>query len=214
MTDTSHPLIEEFLAACHQAAAQGLMRCSSGNMSCRLDETQMLATASRTWMADITADQVSVCGIADAEPLSGPKPTVEIAFHAQILRHRPDVNVVMHFQTPHATAVACRDDEIDFFVIPEIPFYIGPITRVPYLPPGSSELADAVANAMQHHDLAIMNNHGLVTVAADYAHAIQNAVFFELACEIIAHAGENVRSLPMAEIQALLDLRKSSAKNV
>lgn len=214
MTDTSHPLIEEFLAACHQAAAQGLMRCSSGNMSCRLDETQMLATASRSWMADITADQISVCRIADAAPLSGPKPTVEISFHAQILRQRPDVNVVMHFQTPHATAVACRDDEIDFFVIPEIPFYIGPIARVPYLPPGSSELSDAVAAAIQDHDLAIMNNHGLVTVAADYAHAIQNAVFFELACEIITHAGENAKTLPETEIETLLALRRSSLKGV
>lgn len=46
---------------------------------------------------------------------------------------------------PCATALACReDDDVNYFVIPEIPFYIGHIARVPYLAPGSSELSEVL----------------------------------------------------------------------
>lgn len=64
-------------------------------------------------------------------------------------------------------------------MIPEIPFYIGLIGQVPYLPPGS-ELADAVIEVMTVHNLAVMANHGQITVAQDFDHVIQNAEFFEL----------------------------------
>jgi ribulose-5-phosphate 4-epimerase/fuculose-1-phosphate aldolase len=121
----------------------------------------------------------------------------------------------MHFQTPCATALACRNVEnINYFVIPEIPFYVGPVARVPYLPPGSRELALAVTEAMRHHDLVVMGNHGQVTVARDVDHAIQNAVFFELASDIILHSGEALAPLPAAEVQALLELRHSASANM
>jgi len=204
MRDVPEEILNEFVETCHRAARHGLMRCSSGNMSVRLDETRMLATASRSWMENVSAEEVSVCRIADGALIEGAKPTVEIGFHAGILRTRADVNVVLHFQTPCATALACREsDDINYSVIPEIPFYIGAIGHVPYISPGSKQLADAVTEAMQEHDLVVMQNHGLVTVAADYAHVIQNAVFFEFACELITINKDEMRALTVDEVRRL-----------
>jgi ribulose-5-phosphate 4-epimerase/fuculose-1-phosphate aldolase len=209
MEGVSTDVLEEFVQACRNAAGRGLMRCSSGNLSRRLDDTRMLATASRSWLEDLTAEQVSLCRIADGSLLAGPKPTVEMGFHAQILGTRPDVHVVLHFQTPHATALACRaPGDVNYFVLPEIPVYIGRVARVPYLLPGSAELAQAVTDAMQDHDMVIMSNHGLVTVAEDYAHAIQNAEFFELACQVITYAGDALRPLTDEDVERLLALRQ------
>jgi ribulose-5-phosphate 4-epimerase/fuculose-1-phosphate aldolase len=121
----------------------------------------------------------------------------------------------MHFQTPCATALACQEREhISYFVIPEIPFYVGPVARIPYLAPGSQELARAVIAAMLTHDMVVMGNHGQVTVARDVDHAIQNALFFELACEIILRCANKAVSLPEKEVQALLKLRHSAGANV
>jgi len=215
MKNIPDPVLDEFLQTCHKAATRGLMRCSSGNLSLRLDDARMLATATRSWMADVTAEQVSVCRISDGVLLDGAKPTVEIGFHAAIMRIRPDVNVVMHFQTPYATALACQQArDINYFVIPEIPFYIGPVARVPYFLPGSKELAEAVTGAMQNHDMVVMGNHGIVTVAADYAHVIQNAEFFELACEIITHSGDALNPLSEEDVKALLAARKTATRGV
>ena len=133
----------------------------------------MLVTRTRSWLGRLTADDVAVCAIEDGASLNGVKPTVEVRFHAGILRARPEVNVVLHYQSPCATTLACQKRKrANYSVIPEIPFYIGPVGHVPYLPPGSPELADAVTEAMAEHDLAIMANHGQVTVARDFDHAV------------------------------------------
>jgi ribulose-5-phosphate 4-epimerase/fuculose-1-phosphate aldolase len=198
------------IQACREVGGRGLVRCSSGNLSRRLDGRRMLATATRSWLGEMSRNQVALCRITDGLLLEGPKPTVEMGFHSEILRRRADVNVVLHFQPPCATTLACRGAEVNYFVIPEIPFYIGEVGRVPYLPAGSDELARTVAGATERYDMVVMRNHGLVTVAEDYAHAIQNAEFFELACEIIVRGGGAVVPLPDKEIAHLLELGESA----
>ena len=200
--------MEAFVAACHKAAERGLLRCSSGNLSCRVGDGRMLVTRTRSWLGRLTADDIAVCAIEDGVSLNAVKPTVEVRFHAGVLRARPDVNVVLHYQSPCATTLACQKKKrLNYDVIPEIPFYIGPIGQVPYLSPGSPELADAVIEAMNTHDLAIMANHGQVTVARDFDHAIQNAEFFELACQILLSSGHNVSPLSAKAARHLLAAR-------
>lgn len=196
MTTIDPDILEQFAAACRKAGAQGLMRCSSGNMSRRIDEERMLVSASGSWMAELTAEQVTVVRIADGAVLSGPRPSVETVFHAGILRARRESSVVLHFQTPCATTLACgAPADVNYFVIPEIPFYIGPIGIVGYHPPGSAALAEAVTDVMTWNNLAMMTSHGQVTLGATYAEAMQRAVFFEMACEIIVRGGDGVRPL-------------------
>lgn len=202
--------IERFVATCHEAAARGLLRCSSGNLSWRMDDGLMLVTRTRSWLGRLAAEDVAVCSIEDGTTLNGVVPTVEVRFHAGILRARPEVNVVLHYQSPHATALACRRrTRANFNVIPEIPFYIGPVGHVPYLPPGSEELADAVIAVMSTHDLALLANHGQVTAARDFDHAVQNAEFFELACQIILASGPDLTPLPADAVRDLLAQRHS-----
>ena len=181
------------------------MRCSSGNMSQRVDDKIMLVKASRAWMCQATADDVAVCRIEDGSSLNGKRPSVEIGFHAGVLRARADVNVVLHFQTPAATTLACSRPPETFFVIPEIPYYIGRIGLVPYITPGSAELATAVTQCLSSHNLAIMANHGQVTVGQTIEEAIQRAVFFELACDIILRAGNQVAPLSESAAIALMN---------
>jgi ribulose-5-phosphate 4-epimerase/fuculose-1-phosphate aldolase len=172
--------------ACRKAASFELFKCSSGNMSWRIDDSHMAVTATRSWLGELTCEQVALCRLSDGECLNGVKPTVEARFHAGILRCRREMNVVLHFQSSYATAIACGDvSSYNFNVIPEIPFYIGKIGIVPFLPPGTEELATAVIEQMKTHNLAVMRNHGLVTAARDFNMAIQNAVFFELACSVL-----------------------------
>jgi ribulose-5-phosphate 4-epimerase/fuculose-1-phosphate aldolase len=88
-------------------------------------------------------------------------------------------------------------------VIPEIPFYIGAIADVPYLMPGSTDLAAAVTEAMATHDLAQLRHHGQVVAGTDPNDVIQKARFFELACEIVLHGGDSVRPLSESDIARL-----------
>ncbi len=214
MRDVPDAHIETFVAACHNVAAHGLVRCSSGNLSWRLDDSRFLVTASGSWMESLTPAEVSVCCTADGSLLEGNPASVETGFHAGILRSRSDVDVVLHFQSTCATTLGCTAGaaDINYAVIPEVPVYIGAIATVPYLLPGSPALASAVVEAMQDHDLAVLSNHGQVTVAGDLDAAIQNAAFFELACHAILHGGSSITPLPAAAVAAFQAHRTYAAQ--
>ncbi len=174
-----------FVEACHQVAAQQLIRCNSGNLSWRIDEELFLISPHRRWLGTLRPEDVAVCRLSDGSVVSGLKPSSETPFHQAVLQARPDMDVVLHFQTPNATAIACTGRRPDYFLIPEVPYYIGEIGWVPYFTPGSTELADAVVEQMKDHDLAQMANHGQITVGKDFNDAFLRASFFELASEIL-----------------------------
>ena len=180
--------ITAFVRACHKVAEYGLVSCSSGNLSWRVEPDVALLSTSGAWLAELTQDQVAACDINTGRCSNGKIPTCESVFHLGILKNRPEMNVVLHFQSPYAAAVACGEtDGLDFNMTIEVPVYIGTPAVVPYLPPGSGELAQAVIDTfkeLQTH-IAILKNHGLVSVGTDLNDAIQKAVFFEMACRIM-----------------------------
>jgi len=205
--------LDKMVAACHRAGAEGLLRCSSGNMSWRAAEGLMAVTGRGTWLGRIERGQLAVARINDGQVLNNVTPSVESGFHRGVMLARPDVNVVFHFQPPFATAFACGPKPgVDFNVIPEIPYYIGAIGWVDYLPPGSPELADEVIRVLRGCDLALLRNHGLVTVGKDFDDALQKAAFFELACGILA---SGVKTAPLtAEAVAALRNKGQAARKI
>jgi ribulose-5-phosphate 4-epimerase/fuculose-1-phosphate aldolase len=208
-TLTSDSEIAAFLQAAAQIAAKGLVRCSSGNLSQRLKNDTMLIKASRAWMESLAPDQLAVCRISDGERLEGAKPSVETALHAGILRTRPDARVVLHFQSPFATAAACRSDvgSLSFHLTPEVPYYIGSVGIVPFLLPGSPELAEAVAATAARHRMIVLRNHGQVTFGATFEETIQQAVFFEMTCEFLFRAENHLCPLDPSALSALMAMR-------
>jgi len=204
--------IKAFLNAAHATAAKGLVLCSSGNLSCRLDDERLLIKGSRAWMERLEPRHLAVCRIADGVHLEGAKPSVEMAFHAGILRVRPEAKVVLHFQSPFATVIACRRDldALRFDVTPEMPYYIGSVGVVPFHMPGSPELAVAVVAAAANHHLLILRNHGQVTFGNSFRETLQRAVFFEMTCALLVRAGDRLQPLDPAESTELARMGQAS----
>jgi ribulose-5-phosphate 4-epimerase/fuculose-1-phosphate aldolase len=206
----SEKQIDEFIMAAHGVARHGLVLCGSGNLSMRADGDHMLVTESGAWMSDMTKDQVAICRIEDGVCVNQKTPSVEIGFHKAVLKTRRDINLVLHFQSPYATTLACREMnwEHNLFLIPEGPYYIGPVAVIPYMPPGSEGLAKAVATAMEFHDMAVLKNHGQVTVGKDYKKMLERAVFFELASFVYYRAGKDARFLEKDAVDSLFQARR------
>jgi Ribulose-5-phosphate 4-epimerase and related epimerases and aldolases len=196
----------EFTDQARRVGCVGLQLCSSGNLSWRVEEDTALVSGTGSWLPRLTADKVAVCSISKGEPISGAKPSMESSFHLGVLRQRKDVNVVLHFQSEYATAVACmKNKPTDFNVTAEVPCYCGrEIPVIPYFRPGSPELAKAVTEALTNHDTALLSKHGQVVCGKDFDDAFQKAVFFEMACRIIVQAGPgNYLTLTPEEIDDL-----------
>ena len=136
---------------------------------------------------------------------NGVKPSMESTFHLGILRERPDVNVVLHFQSEYATAVSCmKNKPTNFNVTAEIPCHVGSeIPVIPYYRPGSPELAKAVVEAMLKHNSVLLTNHGQVVCGKDFDQVYERATFFEMACRIIVQSGGDYSVLTPAEIEDL-----------
>lgn len=140
--------------------------------------------------------------------LQGKNPTGEFPLHRAVLHANPEVNVVLHCQSPAATALGCTNNVwLDYDVIIEVPIYIGKVEHLPYLKPGSEELANAVAAASRSAGVIQLSNHGQVITGKNYRDVIQKAVFFELACSIIIKNNFNPSSLLHDQISELKGYR-------
>lgn len=196
--------IAQFVAQSHRVGDAALTVCSSGNMSWRIGD-EVLLSGTGSWVPSLTPEKVAICKLDSGEVLNGVKPSMEHGFHLGVLRERPDMNVVLHFQSPYATAVACmKQTPKNFNVTAEVPCHVGSeIPVIPYYRPGSPELAEAVIAALKEHNSALMLKHGQVVCGATFDQAFERAMFFEMACRIIILSGGEYTTLTPEEITDL-----------
>ncbi len=196
--------IQQFVEMAHRVGRAGLTICSSGNLSWRIGD-EVLISGTGSWVPNLTPDNVAVVRLADGSQISGPRPSMESVFHLGVLRERPEMSVVLHFQSPYATALACRKDlPSDLNFTAEVPIHVGsPIPVIPYFRPGSPELASHVIAAMATANSVILRKHGQVVCGEDFNHAFERAMFFEMACRIAVLNGDNTDPLTEAEIDDL-----------
>ncbi|MBR1627100.1 MAG: class II aldolase/adducin family protein [Bacteroidales bacterium] len=194
--------IEEFIQAAHRVGKANLTVCSSGNLSWRIGN-EVLMSGTGSWVPNIREENIAVLNIEDGSVISGPRPSMEHGFHLGVLRERNDVNVVLHFQSPYATAIACRKVlPENFNLTAEVPCHVGDeIAIVPYHRPGSKELAEDVIQAMKEHNSVLLLKHGQVVCGKDFNQAFERAMFFEMACRILVLNGDNINPLTNEEIQ-------------
>ncbi len=199
-------LLEEFAECARDAGKHGLLSCSSGNLSHRNKEGVIMVSASRAWLAKLTTNDIQLLvpetnsfedyDLSNCRLLSSEKttykllnqviPTGELPLHLRILENFPQYNTVLHCQSPAATTLACRKTPVDNYnVIIEVPLYIGKVKHLPYIMPGSDELAHAIVVNIQDHTVIQLQNHGQIIAGKSFADVIQKAVFFELASRII-----------------------------
>jgi ribulose-5-phosphate 4-epimerase/fuculose-1-phosphate aldolase len=200
--------LELFVFCAHEAGRLNLLKCSSGNLSQRIESESMLISGTKSWLAEISINEISQISINGDEILNSIKPSAEFRLHREILRRRKDVNTVLHFQSPSATTIACMDIKPDYNVIIEIPVYIGEIGYIPFLLPGSGELARAVGEHSIKTDLIQLANHGQVVYGKNYKDVLQKAVFFELACSVLLKSNFKAKTIPIEMIPILRNYNK------
>ena len=212
----THPVPEEeitsFIHWAHEAERLGLVLCSSGNLSHRIDGESILISATGSWLGQLDKNQIAHLRIGNGEILNGRRASGESAMHRAVMTCRPDIDTILHFQGSAATTLACMDIVPDYNVIIEVPVYIGKISYVPFVMPGSQMLAEAVAAEMKESSIVQMRNHGQVVCGNGYAGTIQKAVFFEFACRIILQSNLRAKPLPEAGIEQLKHYNKVNNK--
>ena len=170
--------VENLHAVCRDAWRQGLLAGCNGNASLRLNAPWQgccCITRSGAAKGRLTAEDCCVVEIAGGALRQGGPASSETGMHLALYAARPDCGAILHTHPPHLLALSLRLPSPDNFL--RIPLFEAEILRkrlgrAPALPPGSAELAHAVAHAGQEHDAVWMEGHGLCALGATLADAL------------------------------------------
>jgi autoinducer 2 (AI-2) kinase len=138
---------------------------------------------------------------------SAPSPSSESRMHCLVYQARPEARAVIHAHAPHATILV--DAEIPFVPISTEAAFFADLPRVPFLMPGSEELARAVAAAMERGWAVLMKNHGLLVAGRSLRRAADMVEIIDRTAEIIlgCHAvGRTPPALPDDVVRRLREV--------
>ena len=186
MNSTADPgllraLREELVAVSWRGYERGLVPGISGNNSLRVPGTNsVLIKATDCCQGEMTtADTVLVT--LDGDVLDeGRRPSKEWKWHLGIYRERPDVGGIVHLHPPTAVAFAVAN-EVPPLVNTAARGHLRLLGIVDLFPAGSEELARAVVEQFQDHDVrgVLMREHGTITVGPDLATAYYRTEYLE-----------------------------------
>ncbi len=192
-------MVAELMDAGRHVVDRGLVQASGGNLSARLPSTdRFLVTASGTWLDRLTPDDVVELTL-DGDQVGGEaRPSVEWRLHQRTYAVRDDVSAVVHLHPQHVLLVEMLGAPIRFTTL-DHQFYLGSAGRVPFLPSGSREIADAAAEAARDHDAVVLAHHGCSALGGTVSMALRRALNLEEAAMMtyrLLLAGDTTSDFP------------------
>jgi ribulose-5-phosphate 4-epimerase/fuculose-1-phosphate aldolase len=145
---------------------------------------------------------------ADGSVVEGAnKPSIEFRMHFRAYEARPGSTGAVHTHSPIATAFGICNQR--FEPINTDAVALADTVTLPWLMPGSSELADAVFEALKTSRGAILQNHGLIAVGDDLRKAATRASMIEETAKLALYVkqfGGTVSLIPEAGIERLASI--------
>jgi ribulose-5-phosphate 4-epimerase/fuculose-1-phosphate aldolase len=167
---------------------RGLTHGSTGNLSARLPDGNLLVTPTGSSLGRITPENLSVV-TPRGELVSGPQPTKEVPLHQALYSTRGDkAGAVVHLHSCYATALSLlpTDNEGDW--LPHLTPYgimqLGQVRLLPYFIPGSSEIGSAIKGLAGKHSAIMLANHGPVVSAKTLEAAVYASEELEAASKL------------------------------
>jgi L-fuculose-phosphate aldolase len=213
MNATSTKLREHIIQACHQLEVSGLNRGTSGNISCR-DGDHFLITPSGMPTAQMHPASIVTMNL-NGDVIGDGKPSSEWHFHRDLLRHRPELNAIVHTHSPNATALACLREDLPAFHYMIAIAGGDSIRCAPYALFGTQTLSDYAVAAMKDRKACLLSNHGLIAAGRDLDEAMAVAIEIESLCQqyLIARQTGNPVLLSTQEMQAVIDRFQTYGRN-
>jgi autoinducer 2 (AI-2) kinase len=166
-------------------AAQ-LITATGGNVSLRTreDPAQAWITPSQLFKGDLCAEILVRIGMDGRAVEPGARsPSSEALMHTAVLTARPDAQAVIHCHAPWATILA--NTGLPFLPISTEAAFLVNIGRIPFVMPGTQELADAVVAAMGKGWAVLMQNHGLLVAGRTLRRAADMCEIIERTAQVI-----------------------------
>jgi autoinducer 2 (AI-2) kinase len=170
---------DEVTSTVAEMYAHGLITSTGGNVSARIPgKDEVWITPNSSFKGALSSDMLVRVDL-DGNPIGDfpYAPSSERMLHCAVYRNNPSVGAVIHSHAPKATTLGLAG--LPFLPISTEAAFIGEIPRVPFIMPGTVELADAVGAAVKNALAVIMQNHGLIVGGSNLRHAIDITLIIE-----------------------------------
>jgi len=173
---------EKVVAAGIRLVKSGLIARTWGNVSCRISDSHFVISPSGRDYLSLAPEEIVTVAITDLSYTGDIKPSSEKGVHAEIYRHRPDTNFIIHTHQENASVIsAIGMDSIS--TDSAFPLLGNEIICSSYGLPGTGKLRRGIADALERTkgNAIIMRNHGAVCFGKDEEEAFQIASDLEQA---------------------------------
>ncbi len=199
---------EQIIQITNELFTMGLLTPTGGNVSARGADAECIwITPSRMYKGGL-AEHDLVCIRPDGSVIEGGNvPSVEYQMHWASYDARPDATAAVHTHAPVATAFGITNQT--FPPINTDAIFLADTRTVPWLMPGSKELADAVGEALKASRGAILQCHGLMTVGKTMRDAATRAMMLEETARILLYCkqfGGELAVIPPEWVERLAGL--------
>ena len=158
---------ERIVKAGRELYAHGLVKGTSGNISAKIPGTDtFLIKPSGARLEVLKPEELVLVDHVGNKIRGESNVSRETRMHAAIYRTRKDAQAVVHTHAPTSTAFGIAKTEILPLQIEMFMLLPNGVPVIPFQPPGSESLAEAVQKKILDSDAVILENHGIVTVGS------------------------------------------------
>ncbi len=197
-----------------QLAEKQMVAGSDGNISARIDETQIVITPSGFAKGRLEIDDLVVVDMSGRVIKGKYQPSSEMAMHLFAYQKRPDIGACIHAHPPYATAFAVAGVKLESDILPEVVVFVGDIPLTAYAPPGTEAVPKALAPFIEKNNAFLLSNHGLLTIGRSLTEAYNRHETVEQYARIIHLARQlspDIRHIPSADYERLVVLQRQLA---
>ena len=168
--DLLHPA-DQLVMIMNRIYQYGMTTTSGGNLSIRDANGDIWITPSGIDKGSLTRNDIMLVK-PDGTVIGPHRPSVELPFHRDIYKLRPDLGAILHAHPPTLVAFSLARKIPETRLVPSVTAICGEVSMAPYEVPGSEKLGEYIsAEFAKGFNTVMMENHGVVCGAQDLFHA-------------------------------------------
>lgn len=194
---TNLALRKEMVDICRRMNSTGINQGTAGNLSARIKDGFLITPTSLPYDRMEADDIVEMA--YDGTYVGKHRPSSEWRFHRDIMKHRTDINAILHCHSIYATTLACQ-----YKPIPAFHYMVGvaggtTIRVAPYATFGTQQLSDNAIEALEGRLACLLGQHGQISLGKNLEASLS------LASEVETLSRLYVQALPLGNPPILSD---------
>lgn len=199
----------------HLLYQKGFADANGGNLSVKPDENIIITTPTLESKGSLEYGDMVITDINGKHLYGLKSASSELSSHLAVYRANPKARAVIHSHPPYVCSYAYTKSTPLIETSPETLIWTGEICDIPFIMPGSPELAKKMEKECINRQVILLRNHGLITWGENLRDAWWRTEVFEHHCKIchlISTRGDSPVKLNEEGIKRLIKLRDDLLK--